>query len=116
MLSKAKKTYHDNFLEYRLTGEQKYKQASDGALQNMNGILSDLEARINSSPTIPQDFAHTLRDGLLKRRLGRTKLIEEKDELKGAEMRLGGQPSLTSIDWRYYAIAVLGLVTMVMMG
>jgi hypothetical protein len=104
MLSSAKKAYRTNFLEYKITGDQKYKVAADAALASINKVISDLEN--TPSPDPPPDFEHLMRDSTIRLKNGRRKLIEEKDALVEAKMRMPALP-LTSLDWRYYVIGVL---------
>ena len=98
MLASIKNTYHNNFLEYKLTGNTKYKNAADEALTSINKVISDLESKVYSTP-LP----------IIQNKTNNTKnLIKEKDELVEAEMRT----SKTSyIDWRYYLIAGLVVVS-----
>jgi hypothetical protein len=92
MLS-AIKTYRTNFLEYRLTGDQKYKKAADGAMDSINREMEYLEDTVNSLPPIPHK-TH----------------INQNDKLIAAQMRT---PAISSFDWRYYVIAALVITSLV---
>ena len=106
----ASKVYHDNFLEYRITGDIKYKKASDAAMSTIQGIVQKMQDQVNATPV----DSHTLRDLSLKKQTLAENLFREKDRLKEAEMRGVplGQTPMPSLSWKYYTILglVLGLV------
>jgi hypothetical protein len=102
----ASKVYRDNFLEYRTTGDIKYKTASDGAMSTIQGVIQKMQDQVNA---VPVD-SHTLRELTLKKQTLEENLFREKDRLKEAEMRgaPSGQAAVPSASWKYYTI--LGLI------
>ena len=56
MISSAKNVFHINFLEYRLTGDKKYKNVADTALNSINKVISDLENTVNTTGEVPAGF------------------------------------------------------------
>jgi hypothetical protein len=90
--SSAKSVYRDNFLQYKLTGESKYKVVADEAMATMNNIL-DSQRHQKSSKELHTDF------------------LKEQDKLKGALMK---QPpptySLPSTSWQYLTLGSLTIV------
>ena len=112
MISSAKNVFHTNFLEYRLTGNKKYKNASDTALNSINKVISDLEDTVNTIGEVPSDFSHSIREKSIRLKNGRRRMIEENDLLEEAKMR-NSVPIQSSIDWRYYATGILLIVALV---
>ena len=64
----AKSLFKDNYLQYKLTGESKYKIISDQALETMNKIV-DLQTKKESPKQIHIDY------------------LKEQDKYKGALLR-----------------------------
>jgi hypothetical protein len=88
--SSAKSVYRDNMLQYKLTGESKYKNVADQAMATLNKIL---ESKKIQSP-------HVLHTDYLK----------QQDMLVGAQMR---QPTIVqpSMSWQYLTLGSL-LITL----
>ena len=114
----SKKTFHDNYLEYKITGDQKYKTAVDSAKQSMDSILASLQQQVTSSDKLNhnKDFSHVLRKLENENKQKHKKLIEEKDLLKEAEMRgfSDQQVPVPSSTWKYVMIGVLGGVSVLL--
>ena len=90
--SSAKSVYRDNTLQYKLTGESKYKVVADQAMATMNKIL---ETQKEKHP----EEVHT-------------EYLKEQDTLTGALMK---QPSPTytatpSMSWQYITLGSLAIV------
>ena len=106
----ASKVYHDNFLEYRTTGDIKYKNASDAAMTTIQSVIQKMQDQVTATPV----DSHILRDLNLKKQTLEENLFKEKDRLKEAEMRgvPSGHPALPSASWQYITILALigGLV------
>jgi ElaB/YqjD/DUF883 family membrane-anchored ribosome-binding protein len=113
MITSAKNTFHNNFIEYKLTGEKRYKNAADEAMNSIQKFISNLEEEVNKTTQIPVDFSSNLREKTIRLKNGRKRLIEEKDDLVEARMRTPQYIStLTSIDWRYYLTGCLVIVAL----
>jgi hypothetical protein len=95
----AKKTYRDNFLQYRLTNEPKYKVAYEQSMDSINKMLEKLE---NSKP-LPSP--KKLKEDYLK----------QEDSLKGASLRKQ-IPQLPSMSWRYIMLGSLSILAMTLMS
>jgi hypothetical protein len=90
--SSAKAVYRDNTLQYKLTGETKYKVVADQAMATMNKILESQKEKH------PEEL--------------HTEYLKEQDTLKGALMK---QPSPTytatpSMSWQYITLGSLAIV------
>jgi hypothetical protein len=98
----ASKVYHDNFLEYRITGDPKYKSASDAAMTTIQGVIQKMQDQVNATPV----DSHILRELSVKKQSLEENLFKEKDRLKEAEMR-GVSSIPVPTGWKYYTIAGL---------
>jgi uncharacterized protein YyaL (SSP411 family) len=87
--SSAKSVYRDNMLQYKLTGESKYKNVADQAMATLNKIL---ESKKIQSPQLHTDY------------------LKQQDMLVGAQMR---QPTIVqpSMTWQYLTLGSL-LITL----
>jgi len=88
----AKSVYRDNFLQYKLTGESKYKVVADQAMATLNKIL-DAQRQQRSPEELHTDY------------------LKEQDKLTGALLK---QPpptySLPSTSWQYLTLGSLTIV------
>lgn len=113
MISSAKNTFYNNFIEYRLTGEKRYKNAADEAMNSIQRVITNLEEEVSKPTQIPDNFSTNLREKTIKLKNGRKRLIEEKDALTEANMRIISNTStFSSIDWRYYLTGCLVIVAL----
>ena len=88
--SSAKSVYRDNMLQYKLTGESKYKNVADQAMATLNKILES--KKIQSPNVLHTDY------------------LKQQDMLVGAQMR---QPTIVqpSMTWQYLTLGSL-LITL----
>lgn len=91
VFNSAKKVYRDNYLEYKLTNDPKYKTASDSAVETMKRVISNLQSQTQGTNTIL------------------SKNLKEKDILRDlpADTIIESTPNLTS---RYITLGVLSIV------
>jgi len=108
------RSYHDNFLQYRLTGDSGYENSYKSAQQGIESILSSLRSEVQSQQSQISSFYSDDVEGRLRELKSETRsvksgLVRDKDELEAAQLRGGpGEPqSLTS---RYIALGVLGAI------
>jgi hypothetical protein len=117
------RSYHDNFLQYRLTGNSSYQQSYQSAQQGIETILSNLENQnTNQKKDISnfynQDVEGRLRDLRSQAKDTQRKIITENDQVIAAQMRNQGlntvsEPSMTS---RYIALGVMSVVAFGLMA
>ena len=101
--SSASRVYHDNFLEYRTTGEIRYKKAADAAMTTIHGVIQKMQDQVNATPV----DSHVLRDLNLKKQTLEENLFKERDRLKEAEIRGVHSVAVPSQTWKYYTIVGL---------
>ncbi len=85
----AKKVYRDNFLEYKLTNDPKYKIAYEGALQSMKNTITTLKSQTHGTKDIAK------------------KIVKEKDLV-----RILPEASIipTNLTTKYIILGVVGIV------
>jgi len=88
--SSAKSVYRDNMLQYKLTGESKYKNVADQALATLNRIVESKKVK--------------------KPQVLHTDYLKQQDILVGAQMRQP-QPTYVPMTWQYLTLGSL-LITL----
>lgn len=109
------RSYHDNFLQYKLTGNASYKQAYEGAQQGIDSILEALQKEVDSQRSkVSQFYANEdkIRQTQSDLRDAKRNVVTERDQLEGAKLRETGSISSTSLQSRYIALAVLGVIAL----
>jgi len=109
-------SYHDNYIQYAVNGDQKYQTAYQQAEQGIKDIIQSLEDQVNSTDKNIQDSLGEASMDQYKKKQDLLKNIgihihEEQDKLKTAQMRTpipAPTPSYTS---KYITvIALLGVI------
>jgi hypothetical protein len=116
------RSFHDNYLQYKLTGTQGYKTSYEAAQEGIENILHSMQTSVDSGKSQIKDFysshAETnLRDSSAKTHTLRQSILGEDDRFKAAEMR--SQASVVvptqSLTPQYIAIGVLGTAILSLM-
>ena len=110
------RSYHDNFLQYKLTGNSSYKQAYESAQQGLDQIVSSLqqqntEQKKSISSFYNEDVEGRLRDLKSQTRDTQRQVASENDQVIAAEMR-SKAVSTSSSNTMYYVLggaAVVGI-------
>lgn len=102
------RSYHDNFLQYRLTGNPSYQQAYQSAQQGLDQIITSLQSqnaqqKQSISGYYNQDVEGRLRDLRSQTRDTQRKLVSENDQVIAAEMRSKALTSSSS-NTMYYVL------------
>lgn len=99
--SAAKKQYHDNYLQYLITGQPQYQTAYEAADQSIQNTLAKLKQSVGESQAqVAQTFSSAAKSvpetrGFIRDIHG--KYAKEHDAIEAAKLRLNpGQPSYTS--------------------
>jgi hypothetical protein len=108
------RSYHDNFLQYKLTGAQKYKVAYEAAQKGLDSIIVSRNQSVESDAkniqnSLGADSANKMKD--IKSQsihLGH-ELLEERDEEVAAKLRTVSTPSAApvSLTTQYIILGVL---------
>lgn len=113
------RSYHDNFLQYKLTGNPSYKQAYESAQQGLDQIVQSLQQQNTDqkksiSNFYNEDVEGRLRDLRSQTRDTERKIVSENDQVIAAEMRskaVSGESSNT-IYYVLGGVAILGVFVM----
>ena len=91
VFNSAKKVYRDNYLEYKLTNDPKYKTASDSAVETMKKVITNLKSQTRGTKNIA------------------SKIVQEKDLLRDLpdDSAIQNIPSLSS---RYITLGIMSIV------
>jgi CHASE3 domain sensor protein len=89
------RSYYDNFLQYRLTGNPSYQQAYQSAQQGLDQIMASLEQqnaeqKQSISGFYKDDVEGRLRELQSQTRDTQRKIVSENDQVIAAEMRSQG--------------------------
>lgn len=108
------RSYHDNFLQYRLTGNPSYKQAYEGAQQGLDQIMSSLEQqntdqKKNISSFYNEDVEGRIRDLRSQTRDTERNIVSENDQVIAAQMRATTTSSSNTLYYVLGGVALLGL-------
>lgn len=87
------KSYYDNFLEYKLTGNESNQKAYISAEQGIQSILNTLNDKVNAQSSSIATFYQSDVQGKLKSMRSdiqstQRNIITNKDSLSAAEMRI----------------------------
>jgi hypothetical protein len=108
------RSYHDNFLQYKLTGDSGYENSYKSAQQGIEAILSSLRSEVQGQDSEISSFYSDDVEGRLRElksdtRAARASLLEDKDKAEAAQMR-GTPVEEQSLTTRYVALGVLGAI------
>jgi hypothetical protein len=108
------RSYHDNFLQYRLSGDSGYENSYKSAQQGIESILSSLRSDVQSqdsqiSSFYSDDVEGRLRELQSETRRAQASIVTDKDALEAAQLR-GTASEPQSLTSRYIALGVLSAI------
>lgn len=109
------KSYSDNYIQFKVTGSQKYQQGYESAQKGIDSILSQLKDVVNEQKQQISDFYKSgveqkvsqlsQRNSFLQR-----DIVSEKDEIEAANMRAEHPVAIPPVQtWQYVALGILGV-------
>jgi len=106
------RSFHDNFLQYKLTGTASYKKAYEGAQEGIENILNSLESSVQKDKSQIKDFYSSasedkLRDAHSKKTDLQNQLVDQNDRMSASQLRTQSTPYQPLFP-QYIALAVLG--------
>jgi hypothetical protein len=109
------RSYHDNFLEHRVTGEDRHKTSYEGAREGIENILKNLNDDVQNKQIALSDFYRSgVRDNL---RELKQSLAEQNDIQIAAQKRQEGKGAIaSSLRWQYIGLGILGAATLGMLA
>jgi CHASE3 domain sensor protein len=114
------RSYHDNFLQYRLTGNQSYQQAYQAAQQGLDQIVSGLQQKNDDqkksiSGFYSDDVEGRIRSLQSQKRDTQRMLVSENDQVMSATMRSQGVVAESS-NTLYIIVGVMSVVALGLMA
>jgi len=114
-------SYYDNYLQYKLTGNQSYQNSYMSADQGIQSILSSIQDQVNTQNQQISSFYNTDVEGKLRELQGDIQTTQkgikrERDDVTSATMRTVPAPIISSIPQSYYiSIGVLSGVAILLL-
>ena len=108
------RSYHDNYLQYALTGNQTYQTAYENAKAGLDTIISSLQSEVvDQEETISNfyksDVEGKMRDLRSKATDAREEIVTQGDKITAAKMRQVPAAAPTTQDYTSYYLAIGGL-------
>lgn len=110
-------SFHDNYLQYKITGDPKYQSGYQSAQQGIETILSSLEQSVQSGKADIHDFYKSGVEERLQQLDSEQKsiqrgILQDQDELVASQMRLPSSTSQSIIipTSKYITIGALSVV------
>lgn len=109
------RSYHDNFLQYAITGGAAYQTAYESAKEGLNNIIASMQSEVDSQSGTISDFYKSgteskLRDLKSQTTDAKRNIVSGHDELTSAKMRLVPQTATpVSPNYTSYYFIVGGL-------
>lgn len=110
-------SYHDNYVQYKITGNQSYKKAYETAELGLDRLVGGLQKEVD---TQRKEFADFYKSGVEQKlleqdqhnRLLQRGIVREKDEIEAAKLRSSGTVvSSNSVSTtQYVSLGVLGAI------
>lgn len=108
LFASARKQYRDNFLQYSLTSDSKYKQAYQESKKRMDNILDSLQHQVDSSKAFTSgDIVHKLREAKARQDAVYGNFMNAKDALTEAKMRGTEPQTIPNMRWQYITLGTL---------
>lgn len=86
------RSYHDNYLEYKVTGNSSYQNSFQSAEEGIQNIIASLQDQVNTQNEQINNFYSSnaeekLRDTQSKIKMEQRSMIKDKDQVTAAIMR-----------------------------
>jgi hypothetical protein len=108
------RSYHDNYLQYALTGNSTYQTAYENAKDGLDTIISSLQSEVDEQESTISNFYKSdvegkLRDLNSQEKRAKRELVTQNDKNITARMRQVPTASPITQDYTYYYVAIGGL-------
>lgn len=119
------KSYHDNYIQYKLKGGQPDQNAYLSAEQGIKKILESLQEEVSAQTSEISNFYKSgieekLRDTQSDMKTYQRKIVKTDDEIEAAKMRAEVPPPLPSPQMplisQYIALSILGVISLGLMA
>lgn len=115
-------SYHDNYLQYKLTGNSSYQNSYMSAEQGIQSILSSLQDQVDDQSKKVNDFYKADTEGKLRDlqsniRSSQRNVLKESDAVTAASMRtVSSSPSFSIPQSYMISIGVLSGVAVLLLA
>jgi len=119
------RSYHDNYIQYKINGAQASQNAYLAAQQGIQTILTSLQQQVDQQKSQISDFYTSdvegkLRDTQSDMTKYQKKIVSTGDQIEAAKMRsetqLPSPPIQTPLMGQYIALATLGVIAFGLMA
>lgn len=120
------KSYHDNYLQYKVSGAQTDQNAYLAAQQGIENILNSLQQQVTAQTAQISNFYKSGTEEKLRQTQSDLRKAEKnirrgQDELEAAKMRSTNSPVSTPpaqmpMMWQYITLAMLGVISFGLMA
>ena len=119
------RSYHDNYIQYKLTGGQSYQNAYMSAQEGIQTILDSLQKQASDQQAQISDFYKSDVEGKIRDTQSditkyQKKIVRTEDEIEAAKMRsetpLPSPPIQTPLMSQYIALSILGVLALGLMA
>jgi peptidoglycan hydrolase CwlO-like protein len=119
------RSYHDNYIQYKITGSQTYQTAYQAAEQGLQTILNSLQDQVTQQQSQISDFYKgdvegKLRDTQSDMKKYQRKIVKTEDAIEAAKIRSEAPPASpppqTPLMGQYIALSILGVLAFGLMA
>ena len=116
------RSYHDNYIQYKITGGQAYQNSYLSAEEGIQTILNSLQQQVSDQQSQISDFYKSdveekLRDTQSDITKYQKKIVSTEDQIEAAKMRTVPSPPIqTPLMGQYIALSILGVVALGLMA
>lgn len=117
------RSYHDNYIQYKITGGQAYQNSYMSAQQGIQSILDSLQQQVDSQKSQISDFYKSdveekLRDTQSDITKYQKKIVSTEDSIEAAKMRSEtiSSPVQPSLMGQYITLSILGVLAFGLMA
>ena len=112
------RSYHDNYIQYKITGGQSYQNAYLAAQEGIQSILDSLQKQASDQQAQISDFYKSDVEGKIRDTQSditkyQRKIVRTEDEIEAAKMRsetsLPSPPIQTPLMGQYIALSIFGV-------
>lgn len=120
------KSYHDNYLQYKVSGSQTDQNAYQSAQKGIESILNSLQQQVTAQTSQISNFYKSGTEDKLRQTQSDLRKAEKnirrgQDELESAKMRttdspVSAPPTQMPMMWQYITLATLGVISFGLMA
>lgn len=119
------RSYHDNYIQYKITGAQSNQTAYQSAEQGLQNIINSLQTQVNDQTSQISNFYKSnveekLRDTQSDLKKYQRKIVRAEDDIEAAKMRSDVPTTTPPIQMpsvaQYTAISILAVVVLGLMA